>query len=523
MALLIWKNEVENPRIVPLGNAVLFIGRDPSSGIYIDASEISRNHASISFVDGKYILKDNGSTNGSFLNGIQTSEGVLAHGDEIRFGPYIFAVDLLQMPGTAAQEPEEPASLERRGNAYGSSMTFKELEGHEDEGEIKILVSSFATPREEKPLETTTKIARKCLPAIGPIQFLSLEARGVLSAMGSFQQANPGERLFIQGATSNRLIFIISGSLESRHKEDGKDVVLGTIESGEWIGEEDIFETQPSVCSIEATGPVDYWIITTDDLELFINERSDDGAVLMIGLAATLGRRYRQLTKISDAPDESHGRRRIGIYAWVLISLVVLCVAPWFNWIRLSLSYESTESTRIHEQIEKSDQNEAKLKSGLEETKRALEIKSLEAETYAHELETTQAHIEKILSKRQPVIPAPKASEESEPQVSPPEEPARPELPRQATSPEPSLKSPLIAFPPEITLTKETIVNLTNGGKKVGIAKFMPGKNFTPIGIEGDRIWILLGSSKSSIPIANTNFHEALDKFKSEQRKLRRP
>jgi len=523
MALLIWKNEVENPRIVPLGNAVLFIGRDSSSGIYIDASEISRNHASISFVDGKYILRDNGSANGSFLNGIQTSEGVLAHGDEIRFGPYIFAVDLLQMPGTAAQQPEEPASLERRGNAYGSLMTFNELEGHEDEGEIKILVSAFATPREEKPLETTTKIARKCLPAIGPIQFLSLEARGALSAMGSFQQANPGERLFIQGATSNRLIFIISGSLESRHKEDGKDVVLGTIESGEWIGEEDIFETQPSVCSIEATGPVDYWIITTDDLELFINERSDDGAVLMIGLAATLGRRYRQLTKISDAPDESHGRRRIGIYAWVLISLVVLCVAPWFNWIRLSLSYESTESTKIHEQIEKSDQNEAKLKSDVEETKRALEIKSLEAETYAHELETAQAHIEKLLSKRQPVIPAPKVNEDPEPQVSPPEEPARHELPRQATSPEPSLKSPLIAFPPEITLTKETIVNLTNGGKKVGIAKFMPGKNFTPIGIEGDRIWILLGSSKSSIPIANTNFHEALDKFKSEQRKLRRP
>jgi pSer/pThr/pTyr-binding forkhead associated (FHA) protein len=144
MALLIWKNEVENPRIVPLGNAVLFIGRDSSSGIYIDASEISRNHASISFVDGKYILRDNGSANGSFLNGIQTSEGVLAHGDEIRFGPYIFAVDLLQMPGTAAQQPEEPASLERRGNAYGSLMTFNELEGHEDEGEIKIESLSFS-------------------------------------------------------------------------------------------------------------------------------------------------------------------------------------------------------------------------------------------------------------------------------------------------------------------------------------------------------------------------------------------
>lgn len=95
MALLICKNEGESARIVPLGNAILFIGRDPSSGIYIDTSEISRNHASISFVDGKYILRDNGSTNGSFLNGEKIAKGVLAHGDEIRFGPYAFSVDLL--------------------------------------------------------------------------------------------------------------------------------------------------------------------------------------------------------------------------------------------------------------------------------------------------------------------------------------------------------------------------------------------------------------------------------------------
>ena len=105
MALLISKNEAENPRIVPLGNAVLFIGRDSSSGIYIDASEISRNHASISFVDGKYILKDNGSTNGSFLNGNQTSEGVLAHGDEIRFTDHVDAVDRAQQQGKLCHQP----------------------------------------------------------------------------------------------------------------------------------------------------------------------------------------------------------------------------------------------------------------------------------------------------------------------------------------------------------------------------------------------------------------------------------
>ena len=87
MALLICKNEGESARIVPLGNAILFIGRDPNSGIYIDTSEISRNHASISFVDGGYILRDNGSTNGSFLNGERVAEGVLAHLENV--GPIL--------------------------------------------------------------------------------------------------------------------------------------------------------------------------------------------------------------------------------------------------------------------------------------------------------------------------------------------------------------------------------------------------------------------------------------------------
>ena len=60
-------------------------------------------------------------------------------------------------------------------------------------------------------------------------------------------------------------------------------------------------------------------------------------------------------------------------------------------------------------------------------------------------------------------------------------------------------------------------------GKKIGNAKFLPGRKFAPIGIEGDNLVINLGNSKSSIPIANTNFHEALAKFKSEQGKARRP
>lgn len=521
MALLICKNDAENPRIVPLGNAVLFIGRDPSSGIYIDASEISRNHASISFSDGKYILRDNGSTNGSFLNGTRISEGVLAHGDEIGFGPYVFAVDLVQMPGSGGQETEEPVNLDRRGHAYRSSITFKELKGHETEGMMKIMVSAFSAASEAPPKAVESKMAKQCLPALGPIQYLSLEARGILSSLGAFQQAEAGERLLVQGTTSGGLIFILSGSLEMRRKEDGKDKILGTMESGEWIGEGEIFEPQSATYSIEATGPVSYWIISLEHLETFLNDRPDYGAVLMIGLAATLGRRLRHITALHTSANRqtSPWRGRLWIYACVLIGLVAFCVTPWVSWKQLVLSHESAESMKIHDQMEKSDRNEAKLKSDIEETQRALEIKSLEAETYANELETTQARIEKLRSQRQSATPAPKASEA--PQPTP--QPATPEQPVNPTIPEPSSKSPILELPPEITLTKETTVTLTNGGKTIGSAKLTPGRKFAPIGIQGDNLVINLGYSKTSIPIGNTNFAEALAKLKSEPSKTRHP
>ena len=519
MALLICKNEGESARIVPLGNAILFIGRDPNSGIYIDTSEISRNHASISFVDGRYILRDNGSTNGSFLNGERVAEGVLAHGDEIRFGPYVFSVDLLATPASTPQEPEEPANLERRGHAYRSSITFKELKGHEDEGMMKIMVSAFRPPSEEPPLETTTKVAKQCLPAVGPIQHLSLEARGLLSLMGSFQQALPGERLLVQGTSNGGLIFILSGSLETRRKEDGKEKVLGTIEAGEWIGEGEIFEPQTAAFSIEAMSPVSYWIISLDRLETFLNDHPDSGAILLIGLGATLGRRLRHTTAIHTSSNRPlpAWRRHFWIYAVLLLGITALCVTPWVSWRKLVLSHDSAEFARLTDQKDISDRNEASLQSKLEENKRALEIKTLEADTYANEVEATKLNIEKLNAQIKAA-----AAKPIEP-VTPAPQPAKPEPTAKPTETATPQKTPTITLPPEITLTKATVVTLTSGGKKIGNAKFVPGKKFAPVGVEGDRVLIVLGSSKTSIPIGNTNFAEALAKFKSEASKTRQP
>jgi len=64
----------------------MLIGRLDRSDILIDDSSVSREHAIIERKDGRFILEDLKSTNGSFINGEFVDVRVLNHGDKIRIG-----------------------------------------------------------------------------------------------------------------------------------------------------------------------------------------------------------------------------------------------------------------------------------------------------------------------------------------------------------------------------------------------------------------------------------------------------
>ncbi|NQV23055.1 MAG: GAF domain-containing protein [Rhodopirellula sp.] len=62
------------------------IGRGVMNTIRILDTEMSRNHASVSFNDGAFILTDRNSSNGTFANGISIQTHRLATGDQIQVG-----------------------------------------------------------------------------------------------------------------------------------------------------------------------------------------------------------------------------------------------------------------------------------------------------------------------------------------------------------------------------------------------------------------------------------------------------
>ena len=135
------------------------------------------------------------------------------------------------------------------------------------------------------------------IPAVGLVAELSKEDRDTLSSYGSFHLANPSDILIAEGIPHGKLFFIISGLLHARRNDEGRDILLGTINQGEWVGEVDLFDPASAVCSVIAIEPSQYWMITRADLEDFINNYPGAGIQILIGVAATLGRRLRSVTK----------------------------------------------------------------------------------------------------------------------------------------------------------------------------------------------------------------------------------
>ncbi|MCA8923153.1 MAG: FHA domain-containing protein, partial [Planctomycetes bacterium] len=74
---------------VPLGNKLLMtIGRSDASDLTLPHKEVSRRHAVVKVLGKTMVIEDEGSSNGSYLNGKRVSSSLLKVGDKITIGPY---------------------------------------------------------------------------------------------------------------------------------------------------------------------------------------------------------------------------------------------------------------------------------------------------------------------------------------------------------------------------------------------------------------------------------------------------
>ncbi|SEB10011.1 FHA domain-containing protein [Variovorax sp. YR216] len=86
MPKLILMEHPGKTRQVSLGPHETKIGRASTNDIVIDVNQVSRVHASIMVGPAFVTLRDLGSRNGTFVNGVKVETLVLANGDSIKIG-----------------------------------------------------------------------------------------------------------------------------------------------------------------------------------------------------------------------------------------------------------------------------------------------------------------------------------------------------------------------------------------------------------------------------------------------------
>jgi FHA domain-containing protein len=91
-SLLLLQGELDESEIFLSENTS--IGRSPSNDIVLKESKISRQHATINFRDGHYVIVDLKSSNGILVNGKKVEEAYLSDGDEISIGSFKFQFNL---------------------------------------------------------------------------------------------------------------------------------------------------------------------------------------------------------------------------------------------------------------------------------------------------------------------------------------------------------------------------------------------------------------------------------------------
>src|SRR5687768_705982 len=92
MPILIVRRKGKELGRVPLRANPVLIGRLRPADITIDDPLVSGAHAKIFTSDGRYVIRDLSSRNGTYLNGARVTEGILKIGDQLQVGNAVIAV-----------------------------------------------------------------------------------------------------------------------------------------------------------------------------------------------------------------------------------------------------------------------------------------------------------------------------------------------------------------------------------------------------------------------------------------------
>ena len=131
--------------VVPPGRA-LVVGRAVTSDLPVFDPTVSRKHAEVSVAGDGLLVKDLGSSNGTFVNGNRITESPVALGDTVTFGKVAFLAGSEKPPKPKAPPPGDFAQPALNHHADAQLVTVRVEEaglGHVEFGVTGVLVDKI--------------------------------------------------------------------------------------------------------------------------------------------------------------------------------------------------------------------------------------------------------------------------------------------------------------------------------------------------------------------------------------------
>lgn len=134
---LICKNIFEENYEIKIEAEETQIGRDETNQVKLFHKSISRKHCKFVIQDGKIVLTDLNSTNGTFVNGIQIQEKEVFNDDEIKMGNLLFVIVIKEPVRKEEEKKKSESRFYKMKKEDYFSLDIDEIEGSLIQAELQ--------------------------------------------------------------------------------------------------------------------------------------------------------------------------------------------------------------------------------------------------------------------------------------------------------------------------------------------------------------------------------------------------
>jgi pSer/pThr/pTyr-binding forkhead associated (FHA) protein len=182
MSFLIVKFEGSVLQKVRANGGVITIGRGPDNSIAIDNLAVSNCHAQITSEQGRLVIEDLDSLNGTFVNNQRVKRAALKNGDVVMVGKHSIYVDENDRGEAPPREAKQTAPIAKEAPRVDETFVL-------DTEELRRMMQQIAATGERSQIAPARVRLATLVRVRGPIEKAEYQLTGKLTVIGKSEMA----------------------------------------------------------------------------------------------------------------------------------------------------------------------------------------------------------------------------------------------------------------------------------------------------------------------------------------------